>query len=100
MAGLPLHIAVLEKLARELHERREQLKERMAKGLQQERYAEHVGRASELQAMLERVEELIDRLRQGELEEDDNDVTEEEVLTRGRRTKRRIASAREAQRGS
>jgi two-component SAPR family response regulator len=69
----PLHIDALERLARRVTDRREELKETMAKGLAVDEYREHVGRAKECTHTIEIIEELLELYRKGDFEDEDDD---------------------------
>lgn len=53
-----------------LHQRREDLKEKMGKGLQEDSYREQVGRTKELANAIEMVNAQIKSLNQGDDDED------------------------------
>jgi len=74
VADRPLHVAVLESLARKVLERREQFKEQMSAGLPHDDYVQQVGRARECKALLELIEQMLETARKGDFDEEDDDI--------------------------
>jgi len=71
VADLPLHIAILDAAIRRTTKRREELKEQMAAGVDDRRYAQLVGAAREAASLIAALEEL--RRAQVEGVEDDEE---------------------------
>jgi hypothetical protein len=88
MANLPLHLAVLERLASNVSKRLEAHRVKAGNGLPDQDYQRHVGRIAEGQALAAEIEDLRKQLLRDEdmFDDDDQPTGDKRVKARQRRS--------------